>query len=336
MNLTTLIRALLGISLILSLTSCFKEDEKIERHQPSGVAINTIAMGQYYTQQAYFDLGTNQMVKTNEKDLWDLAFDCSDGLEVRLNASKFMKASSHNDTAFFSITDTLGLQWHYDASSGNPDSLALSPWYQIQNSDTVFTSYTFFIDRGMDALGNKLGVKKVKLLGYKNGVFKVQFSNLNNSKFQIVEVTQQSEYNFVQIDLDGEMPTMTLEPPKEDWDLFFTQYTDILFTSEGDAFPYLVTGVLLNPYKVKAIRATDNSFESLSLEDAMSLNLSSAVNTIGYDWKYYNFNDAIYTVNTQQTYVIQDVEGFYYKLRFIGFYNQQGEKGYPQFEFQRL
>jgi hypothetical protein len=164
----------------------------------------------------------------------------------------------------------------------------------------------------------------------------VQFSNLNNSKFQIVEVTKLSEYNFVQIDLDGEMPTMTLEPPKEDWDLFFTQYTDILITSEGEAFPYLVTGVLLNPNKVKALRATDGSFESLSLEDAMSLNLSSAVNTIGYNWKYYNFNDAVYTVNTQQTYVIQDVEGYYYKLRFIGFYNQQGEKGYPQFEFQRL
>jgi len=82
MNYQTFIRILLGISLILSLTSCFKEDEKIERHQPSGVAINTIAMGQYYTKQAYFDLGTNQMVKTNEKDIWDLAFDCSDGLEV--------------------------------------------------------------------------------------------------------------------------------------------------------------------------------------------------------------------------------------------------------------
>jgi hypothetical protein len=35
-------------------------------------------------------------------------------------------------------------------------------------------------------------------------------------------------------------------------------------------------------------------------------------------------------------YVVLDREGYFYKLRFISFYNNSGEKGYPTFEFQRL
>jgi len=35
-------------------------------------------------------------------------------------------------------------------------------------------------------------------------------------------------------------------------------------------------------------------------------------------------------------YVIRDRDGFFYKLRFIDFSNDMGEKGYPKFEFVRL
>ena len=35
-------------------------------------------------------------------------------------------------------------------------------------------------------------------------------------------------------------------------------------------------------------------------------------------------------------YVIRDRDGFFYKLRFIDFNNDMGEKGYPKFEYVRL
>ena len=37
-----------------------------------------------------------------------------------------------------------------------------------------------------------------------------------------------------------------------------------------------------------------------------------------------------------RVYVVEDHEGFRYKLRFTSFYNELGEKGHPQFTFQRL
>jgi hypothetical protein len=57
---------------------------------------------------------------------------------------------------------------------------------------------------------------------------------------------------------------------------------------------------------------------------------------IGYDWKYYDFETGSYTVDFSRSYIIRTRAGFYFKLRFAGFYNASGEKGYPVIEFQRL
>jgi len=129
---------------------------------------------------------------------------------------------------------------------------------------------------------------------------------------------------------------LKLEPAKDSLALLFSQYTDILYTSTGEKYPYLVTGVLLNPNKVCAIMQKDINFESIELSDVENLTLESRYNLIGYNWKTYDFNNGIYTVNPNLIYLITDTDGYYYKLRFIGFYNDLGEKGFPKFEYQRL
>ena len=74
----------------------------------------------------------------------------------------------------------------------------------------------------------------------------------------------------------------------------------------------------------------------LNSDDITSLEFTTRSDVIGYDWKYYNFDDAVYTIVPEMNYVIRDRDGFYYKLRFVDFYNDQGVKGYPKFEFARL
>jgi hypothetical protein len=44
----------------------------------------------------------------------------------------------------------------------------------------------------------------------------------------------------------------------------------------------------------------------------------------------------VYTVIPGITYIIIDTEGFFYKLRFVSYYNDQGEKGFPVIEHLRL
>lgn len=323
--------------LMLLLTSCFKEDEMVTPHQPGDLSEQTIAMGQYYTTQEYFDLGTNSVISTNSKDIFDLRFSCADSnIFVRLNSAKFMRAANTNDTAFFTAIDTTGQDWLYDVASGNLDSIALKDWYSINGSDTIFTQKVYFIDRGIDALGHIQGVRKLRISGYRNNKYSLEYSNLNNSNYYKMEVEKQPDRNYVELNLNAGETQLKIEPIKDDWDIVFTQYTDILTTSNNEDYPYLVTGVLLNPNNVLAALDTSMAFDQITIADVMDFEFSKLENFIGYQWKLYDFDAGYYTVLTDNNYIIKDVEGYYYKLRFVGFYNNTGEKGYPKFEFQRL
>lgn len=318
-------------------TSCFKEDDLIVPHQVGDLNESTIEMGQYYTTQAYFDLGTAQMVSKNSKDLWDLAFACDDSLlEIRLNAAKFARIAPIDDTAFYSIQDTSSLKWYYDVASGNSDSLAIHNWLDINGMDTIFTQNTFIIDKGFSALGTPQGLKKFKILSYRSNHYRIAFSNLDNSDWQIADVEKKSGVNFVQLALNSSADIYNLEPPKSEWDLLFSQYTDVLTTSDGEDYPYLVTGVLLNPYFTAAALDTNLNFENIQLADTILFDFKSNANVIGYKWKWYDFDAGLYLVLSNNNYIIRDQQNYYYKLRFIGFYNNVGQKGYPKFEFQKL
>jgi hypothetical protein len=142
--------------------------------------------------------------------------------------------------------------------------------------------------------------------------------------------------NKLQIHYSFENGIVNVLPDPDSWSLLFSRYTTMLQTNDGEDYPYLVTGVLLNPSGVAAALDTIHEFSSIVLDDTADLELTTRADIIGYDWKYYNFNAGIYTIVPEFNYVIRDRDGFYYKLRFIDFYNTTGEKGYPSFEYIRL
>ena len=247
-----------------------------------------------------------------------------------------MRAANTNDTSFYTSIDTTGQVWLYDAASGNTDSIAIKDWYSIDGSDTNYTQKVYIIDRGIDALGNVQGVRKLRISGFNNNKYSLEYANLDNSNYYKMEVEKLSDRNYVELNLKSGEPQLSLEPIKDDWDIVFTQYTDILTTSANEDYPYLVTGVLLNPNNVSVAIDTTLAFDQIVIADVIDFNFSNRQNIIGYQWKLYDFDAGYYTVLTDNNYIIKDVAGYYYKLRFVGFYNNIGEKGYPQFEFQRL
>jgi hypothetical protein len=126
------------------------------------------------------------------------------------------------------------------------------------------------------------------------------------------------------------------QPETSSWDLFFGQYTTLLY-SGTDPYPYLVRGVLSSRADVQAaLYEGDKSFSDFEYGDALTINFSDATDGIGHDWKYYNLEDGYYAVETQNVYVIRDASGNYYKLHFLSYFNNEGENGYPQFEFMKL
>jgi hypothetical protein len=111
----------------------------------------------------------------------------------------------------------------------------------------------------------------------------------------------------------------------------------MLYTDEGDPYPYLVTGTLINRSGVAVGRDTVHPFSSITKDLIPSIpEYSTSLDAIGYDWKYYNFSSGAYTVLTNLSYIVRSKSGVWYKLRFIGFYDKNGSKGYPAIEFQAL
>jgi hypothetical protein len=96
---------------------------------------------------------------------------------------------------------------------------------------------------------------------------------------------------------------------------------------------YSVTGPLTNRRFVKTSVDTSFNFEEIKYENVLDLTYSQHPNTIGHDWKWFDLGKGAYIINPNINYVLQTANGIY-KLHFIGFYNDAGEKGYPKFEYQ--
>ena len=248
---------ILGL-LMIGLSSCFKEDDPIPPHQKSDVKQEIIPLTQYYVNQVYFNLSTGKQVSTNNKNNFDLSFSCADtAFIIRLNTAKFMKAGITESTDMTKVTDTTGLNWKFDKSDGNPDSTAFVDWIKIDGFDTTCSNRVYVINRGFNEMGFTLGLKKIVFHNLKNGTYYFSWSNMDNSEMTEVTIKKNAGYNYIQYSFDNGGDIKQIEPESDNWDLLFTQYTTMLFTSEGDAYPYIVTGVLTNPGTLVAFDSTD-------------------------------------------------------------------------------
>jgi len=332
------------ILLVFILSSCFKEDEKVPAHDPGNLIEGQVAMGETYTDQVYYNLSTNTAVSYNEKDIYDLAFESGpDGWHVLLNTASFMYAASSGTKDFDAPIDTTGYNWKFDKSDGNLDSTAIGQYfsYDLQDSSLIYSNEVFVLNRGYDVNANLRGLKKVQILMVNDSSYTIRYANLDGSDDNTVKVTKDELSYFAYYSFDDGGNQLYPEPLPEEYDLLFTQYTTLLYTNEGDPYPYLLTGVLVNRYLVETVRDTSLNFDDITYETAVAMNFTEQLDNIGYDWKELEGDvtgggTPVYLIVEGLHYIIQDTEGYLYKLRFTSFYNNDGVKGHPQFEYQQL
>ncbi|GAB4449418.1 MAG: hypothetical protein OHK0036_06380 [Bacteroidia bacterium] len=303
------------------LHSCLKKELPVPPHTEGSVQTVQIPLTSNYKYQIFFSLKNNQIVQQQLKTCWDIAFECG-GSRVILNSSKFMFAYNTNKTSFSQVTDTSGfsLNKKYDSPTRNLDSTAIGNWWE--------NLPVYIIHRGFNESGTNLGYIKLKIISFNYNQFTFLYGNISDTAGNIATINTDTNYRFIGFNFSTQQKVY-IEPPKNQWDLLFTQYTEHL--SE----PYLVTGCLLNIPLTKGY-ITSQKFEDINYNIASNMILSTNANIIGYTWKEYDFNTSSYVVHPEIIYIIKDNENYFYKLRFIGFYSSSGEKGYPKFEFQRL
>jgi len=332
---------LLVLSLMI-LTSCFKEDEQVIPQRPGDVTTTVIEMLPDYSIQSFFNLSSGQVVDTNLKTSWDIGLSCKEGdYSLILNTSRFMKIA-HTGSDLFEVTyASEGFEWLFDESTGVPSGNAIGQWWENTVDGPVGMNEVLLVDRGIDEEGLPAGFYKIQPMidPFSHNVT-VRIAELDGSADRTFGFTKDNSRNYVTMSFETGQNLVQPEPVRTAWDLLFTQYTTLLYTDTGEPYPYLVTGVLINDSLVSAVMDSLISFDSVDRAYAEQKLLSYNRDVIGYDWKAVNGDvtsgDVTYTAIPEMVFIIKNTDGFYFKLRFIDFYNNLGKKGYPTFEYQRL
>jgi hypothetical protein len=313
-----------GLLALALLSGCLREELPVPPFERGEALEARVSLQADYRDQVWYDLSSQSVVSVNAKTAWDLGFSCADSSgSIWLNSSLGMEAAPAGTSDFGAVRSASGLRFRTDHPSGHPDSLALR---------NALQGGVYVINRGYDAAGNLLGYRKVQFSAPSEGVYRIRYARLDGSEERVAEIAKDSRYTFRAYSL-ATHEVREIEPPRDAYDLCFTQYQHIFY---GPYQPYLVTGVLINPWRTQVAEDSLRGFEALSAAALNSADWSRARDAIGYDWKSFSLQTNQFTVYPQKVYLIRDGEGFVYKLHFLDFYDENGQKGSPLFRFQRL
>lgn len=311
------------IALIPVLGACFKKEIPVEKPTTDAATVQ-VALGGNYANQIYYDLETNSVIRQNNREVWDLAFEAGDnGFHILLNESRIMAAALSNETDITALTSDAGLTYRWDFHTGNLDSTAIGDWQSLGK--------VYAIDLGTALTGANLGKKKLKVVSVSNTEYVIQFADLNSSSIQTFTIPKSTTAGFSYFSMTGSGSLVDIEPDKGTWDLIFTAYCHVF----DEHTPYSVVGVLSNRFGVK-VQEVSIPFADLKYSDMVESAFEERINVIGYDWKTYDFDNGTYIVNSNRTFIVKTVLGRYYKMRFVDYYDANGVKGAPKFELQEL
>ena len=312
---------------ILCFISCIKEELPVPAHVSGDIKLAQVEMGANYNTQIFYNLEYNSIVSENLETDWEIAFECSDsGSNVILNSSIVCSAYNTYSTNFDSSYAIPGSGWKYDPNEGFLDSTAI-----VIDSN----NYVYIINLGTSVSQNiERGYKKIIIKIINNQQYQVRSADLNGANDSTVTINKDSDFNFLAYSLTTNT-VVDIFPFKNNWDLMFTAYTH-LFKDYDPPLPYRVSGVLINRHNTSVAEDTIYDFNDISydlVQNNSTLEYVSDIDVIGYDWKPYN---GTFTIKEDLNYVIKTNTGLYFKLRFVDFYNDNGVKGSPKFEFQKL
>ncbi len=315
----------LFIGIIFIFSACLKEEKPVLPPKQGDIETKQIEIGYPYKYQVYYDCKSNEVVRMNNRFDWDLSFESGkDGFHILANTARGIFISNLGEIDFETIIDSSKIAWNWDDERGDLSETAIGDW-RAKNE-------VFIIDLQYDLKGHHLGYKKLKILDVSETKYHIKSANLDGSAMQKWEIIKNQNLNFVHFSF--KTGTLELEPDKNDWDLLFSNH---YHKFSNLPYPFVLTQVLINKENgVKVAENNDANFKEIVLADTSKYEFTNYWDEIGYDWKIRNGQDNSFTIDTNKYFIIKDTEGYFFKLRFIDFYNQKGEKGYPRFEIQLL
>ncbi len=354
---------------LLTLGSCRKEDDTPVKVPPIQGKILTLGKTDKEgdpteANQFWVELATGNVTKTH-REKWDLGFYCGDEFRVVMNSSLVMavgkienafdinavnsqtvavlkplvQAANFQDNSQYIdnpngeiLTQTSGIA-EIKADDSQNNVYLLNMGFKTYSGTTVPGSvYT---------MGDSRGWKKIRILKQGTG-YKIQYADLDDPSHKEFVITKDDNFNYRFFSLmTGDYTDV--QPKKKNWDLCFTVFTNL--TSAGTYMTsYVYPDFVLNNTlgKVAAYEVVTaagqgeteyNNFKTENIDASKFITNDQRV--IGGNWRTTTGPNGAEVYNNK-FYVLRNSDGFYFKIRFLRMKDDDGYRGYPQFEYKAL
>lgn len=348
----------------LSLASCSKDDETNTASESiSAGAIKQPAVGgANQPNQVFLDLSSETSTAINRAS-WDFGFSSGTDFRVTINGAIKMAVKQLNTTDM-SITQTsdsnvaVGAGTN-PASNGycdNPTGVLAGAGAGIgtaiaEVSANDADNKVYIVNLGFDIStttpsagsvsidGNARGWKKVRFLRNGNG-YKIQYANLDATTYTEKTIAKDADYNFTFFSLTSGT-NVAVEPQKAKWDMCFTTFTNYLNAGTEVTYGYsdFITTNMKGGTKAYQVLTSEFTFDAFVKANIVEANFTTSATDqriIGSNWRNGGGPSTLPSVKTDRFYVIKDVAGNYYKVKFLAMTNDAGVRGNPTIQYAIL
>lgn len=284
------------------------------------VVEETVTMGAGYANQIYYKLGA-QTENSYPASSWDMAFNRQSAFSIGV------RTNDHKGIAVFEASNNI-------ADWATIDVTQEANWTRLYNSETTWAEGS--LDSGSATYGwgeynfvtHHVSGSVVFVLKYTDGSYKkvkiddffsgytVTYSSWDGSAWTAdTTVTIPNSDNPTQLFNYYNFQTgaaVVAEPAATDWDLVFTQYFAADYSPENG--PQKVTGVLHHP----DVTVAQNDEPDGPVGNP-TLNFTSDINAIGWDWKDINYATFQWEVATDVAYYVKSANDEIYRVVFETF-----------------
>ena len=189
--------------------------------------------------------------------------------------------------------------------------------------------------------GDARGWRKVRVLR-SGSDYKLQYAAIDATTFEEVIITKNAAFNFTFFSLISNA-VVSAEPEKAKWDIQFTPFTNTINLGSGEvsyAYQDFIVSNSKGDSKVyQVLNNEGTSYADFALSNVVDANFTPSATdqrVIGSNWRNGGGPSSLPTVKDDRFYVVKDVDGKVYKLRFVSMTNAQGERGHVSFEYKLL
>ena len=324
-----------------------------------GTALAPEVGGPMQPNQVYVDLSSGKLV-TVVRTSWDLGFYSGNEFKIVLNSSLKMSAKQLATTNIdevqvadetMIISQGQGNASQIDDPTG--DITRTSAIAEVSSTDA--NNKVYLINMGSNpattkpatgsegsAGGTSRGWKKIRVL--KSGSdYKIQYADIAATTHDEITISKNSAYNFTFLSL-LDKKVVSVEPQKNQWDLNFTTFTNIIpgATPTPYFYPDFVVSNLKGGAKAYQVLTSAFTYDAFTLANVDNTKFTEDQRNIGSNWRSTSATGpdgnpvSQFVLRTDRFFVVKDPAGNVYKLKFTGGANETGERGFPKFQYAIL